>query len=95
MKKKFFRELLLLTLFFSLCFTGSLSVECQNVYPDEWLDLFGTTQSITPLKVIPKTQLAAFSDLIPGGNIFQRHYPRDLSLQPLISTPGLPVPLRC
>ena len=95
MKTKLLTVLLLLSIFSSLGFTAPAYVDCKNPELDEWLDLFGITQSITPLKVILKTQPASFSDLIAGGNIFQRHYPRNLSLQSFISAPVLSVPLRC
>ena len=95
MKKKFLGVLLLLSLFSSLSFTAPAYVDCQDPEPDEWLDFLGIIQSATVLLIIPKTQPAAFSGLIPDGQIFQRCYSRDLSLQIFISEPILSVPLRC
>ena len=95
MKKKFLRVLLFLSLISSLGFTAPLYVDCQDLDPDEWLDLFGITQSITALKLIFTDQLPVFPDLIPDGHIFRRHHSGSLSVHPFTSGPALSVALRC
>ncbi len=92
---KLLKVLMLLSLFSLLGFTAPAYVDCEEPEPDELLDLFAISESITPLKAIPETQPAAFSGLIPGSYIFPRRHSWDLCFQPFISEPVLSVPLRC
>ena len=95
MKEKFLTVVLLLSLFSSLGFNSPVFVDCRDPEPDELLDLFGISNSITTLKAIPETQPAAFSGLIPDSYIFPRRHSWDLCFQPFISGPVSSVPLRC
>ena len=94
MKKKFLRVLLLLTLSPSLGFTAPFYTDCEDFEPDEWLDFFGITQSITSSKVIFIDQPAAFPGSIPDSRTF--HYHSGISfLQPFLAESALSVTLRC
>ena len=95
MKEKFLRVLLLLSLFSSLGFTAPLYVGCEDVFPDEWLDLLGLIQSPTALKVILTSQPPAFLDLILYARTFSHHPSGIFFLQPFASQPVLSVILRC
>jgi hypothetical protein len=97
MKKEFFRVFFFLILLSPLGLTTLLYVECQDLYPDEWLDLFGIPNISGNVKTILTAGPTAFpfSDLIPDGHIFQRQYPETLHSQPFPSELVLPVSLRC
>ena len=97
MKKGFFRVLVFLILLSSLGLTTPLYVECEDSYPDEYLDLFGIPNISGDVKTIHTASPTAFpfSELIPDGHIFQRQYPETLHSQPFPSELVLPVSLRC
>ncbi len=95
MKKNLLNVLLLLTLFSSLGFTALFYVECDNVYLDEWLDLFGMNQPTTTLKVIVTTQPTAFFILISDGHFFWLHHSGSFCSDQFSIEPPLSLPLRC
>ncbi len=95
MKKKFLRVLLLLSLFPSIGLIPSVYVDYQDSESDECSDFFGIADPINTLDVIPGTQPSAFSNVIPGGNIFQSHYLAEFRLRPFMSAPFVSVPLLC
>ena len=88
MRKKFFRPLLLLSLFSSLGFTSPVYVDCEDPESDEQLGFLGIVKA-----VIPKTPLAAFLGLIPDSPMLQRLCSWHLSLHPFISVPVFSGPL--
>ena len=95
MQKNLLVVLLLLSLFSSSGFTSPVYVDCRDPEPDEWPDFFGRPNSLTTLKVIPETQPAALSDVIPDNRMFQGFRSPHLSVQPFISVPILSGLLRC
>ena len=97
MKRRFFKVLVIFILFSSMGCTGPLYVECQDLYPDEWLDLFGTFQSSDGLTtfLIAKTAAFSFSDCMPTGHAFQTHDSEGLYLQAFTLERVSSVTLRC
>lgn len=97
MKRRFFKVFLFLILFSSLGCTAPLYVECQDVYPDEWLDLFGTSEDSVDLTIVLIARPAAFSfsHFIPTGHIFQTHDSEGLYLQAFTLERVSSVTLRC
>ena len=95
MKKDFFRVFFFLILLSALGCTAPLYVECQDLYPDEYLDLFGISDPASALTTILSTHLAIFPVLISNDPIFRRHYSRTFSLHPFTSELVLAVSLRC
>jgi hypothetical protein len=67
-RRKFFRLFLVFFLYSSLSFSSPFYVECENIFPDEWLDLFGIpfASHVSTLKTKSSTYRAilAFSDSI-------------------------------
>lgn len=88
---------LLFILYSSLSFSTPLFVECQDVYPDEGLDLFGIPcNSLDFTNTLTASRIASsFSDFIPNGHTIQRYYSGVFYLQPFTSELVLSVTLRC
>jgi hypothetical protein len=97
MKRRFSKVLMIFILFSSLGWTTPPYVECQDVYPDEWLDLFGTFQNSVGLTTVLIAQPAAFSfsDFIPTRHIFQTHDSEGFDSQAFALERVSSVTLRC
>jgi hypothetical protein len=95
MKNDFFKVFFFLILFSPLSCTAPLYVECQDLYPDEYLDLFGIVDSAPALTTILAIQPGIFPDLVSDNPIFRRHHSGTFSSQPLVSELVLSLSLRC
>jgi hypothetical protein len=99
MKKRmsFLKVLTFLSLFSSLILSGPLYVECQDFYPDEALDFFGTLEESGGSLTIPKYHASAYypSNFLAKTHSTQYHSSWNVYLQPFTSEPILSVPLRC
>jgi hypothetical protein len=80
-----------------LIFAPPEYVECENLYPDEFLDLFGISENSVASSAILKLHpsVFSFSDFHPKARTFQRHHSGELYSQPFASELVLSVPLRC
>ncbi len=91
------RVLSFFTLFSSLIFGGAQYVECQDFYPDEILDLFGTSNnsggSLTIFKYHPSVY--CFFNLLANTHSVQYHESGDLYLEGFNSELVLSATLRC
>lgn len=96
-RNRLLRELSFFTLFSSLIFGGAQYVECQNLYPDEILDLFGTPNnsggSLTISKCHPSVYW--FFNLLGITHSVQCHELGDLYLEGFGSELVLSATLRC
>jgi hypothetical protein len=95
MKKDFFRVFFFLILLSPLGLTTPFYIECQDLYPDEYLDLFGITHSAPALTTILTNHPAIFPGLISDDPIFRRHHSGTFSPQSFASELVLAVSLRC
>ena len=97
-RRNLLRLFLLLTLFSSLSFTSPFYVECEDVYPDEWLDLFGIPSiSVVLLKstLPPNSVDQLISDSTPDDCALRYNASREASLRSLTSELVLSVTLLC
>lgn len=71
-------------------------VECENLYPDEFLDLFGIPENSVTSSAIPRLRsyVSSFCDLRPT-HAFQCHHLENPYPQPAASGLILSVSLRC
>ena len=95
-RKKVFRLFLVFFLYSSLSFSVPFYVECENIFPDEWLDLFGipfVSRISVDFRTTPTLRLvgSSFSAVIPN----RPHYSRGFWFRPLTSDLVLSVTLRC
>ncbi len=90
-------KLLTYILFSSLAFTVPQYVDCEDLYPDDVLDLFGISQnsggSLTILKYHPS--VCCFSNLLPKTHSFQWYESGNHYLERFTSELVLSVTLRC
>jgi hypothetical protein len=95
MKKDSFKVFFFLILLSPLGFTTPLSVECQDLCPDEYLDLFGIAHSASALTTILTNHPAVPIDSVSDDPIFRLHRSGTFSPQPFASELALAVSLRC
>jgi len=72
-------------------------VECEDLYPDEFLDLFGIPENSVASSAILKLHpsVFSFSDFHPKAHAFQCHHLENPYPQPVASELILSVSLRC
>ncbi len=78
-----------------MSFSAPFYVECQDVYPDDWLDLFGISDNLVDSTAILEAPSAGSSNLIPNDYTFQRHHSREPHLRPFSSELLSSICLRC
>ncbi len=91
------RVLLFFTMFSSLIFDGAQFVECQDLYPDEILDLFGTLNNSGGSLTISKYHpfVYCFFKLLASTHSVQCYEPGDPYLEGFNSELVLSATLRC
>ena len=70
-------------------------VECENLYPDEFLDFFGLPRNSVISLAAPRPLAFSFSDFHPKAHTFQWHRIEYSYLQPVALDLVLSVSLRC
>jgi len=86
---------LFLVLFSSLSLSTPACMECQDVYPDEWLDLFGIPRNPVSFTIIFASQQAADADFASNTHALQ-HYRSGRSYSKYVNSElVLLVSLRC